>query len=129
VVDRPTTVSGDATELSPVTSTVSAQRHQASPDRGTRTAVHRHAVVTTVADPETVRESTPGGDGPAPSQGHLGAISGISTSGSGAPTGGGSMAFLPAGVAASSTALHRLPIATDVEVRRHDAEAPTVSPD
>jgi hypothetical protein len=130
-VDTPATtaMSGNATELSPVTSTVSAQRHHVSADRVARIVAHRHAVVATVAGPETVRESTPGGDGPAPLQGHLGAISGISTTGSGAPTEGGSAAFLPAAVAASSMAFHRLAIATDVEVRRHDAEAPTVSPD
>jgi hypothetical protein len=128
-VDRPAAVNGNATELGPVVSTVSAQRHHVSPDRITRIIAHRHAVVATVAGRETVRESTPGGDGPAPLQGHLGAISGISTTGSGAPTEGGSAAFLPAAVAASSMAFHRLPIATDVEVRRHDAEAPTVSPD
>jgi hypothetical protein len=122
-------VSGNATELNPVTSTGTAMRRHVSPDRVARTAVHRHTVLATVAEPETVRESTPGGDGPAPLQGHLGAISGISTGGSGAPPEGGSAAFLPAAVAAGSMALHRLPIATDVEVRRHDAEAPTVSPD
>jgi hypothetical protein len=122
-------VSGNATELDPVTSTGPAVRRHVSPDRVTRTAAHRHTVVATVAEPETVRGSTPGGDGPAPLPGHLGAISGISTGGSGTPTEGGSAAFLPAAVVAGSMAFHRLPIATDVGVRRHDAEAPTVSPD
>jgi hypothetical protein len=97
--------------------------------RGSRTITDRHVVVAESAMPETVRESTPDSDGPAPTQGHLGAVSGLSTGGSGVPTGGGSAALRPAAVAASSMAIHRLPIATDVEVRRHDAEAPTVSPD
>ena len=82
-----------------------------------------------VARPETARESSPGGDGPAPLQVQFRAISGLSTSGSGAPTEGGSAAFLPAAVAAGSMACHRLPIATGDRVRRYDAEAPTVSPD
>jgi hypothetical protein len=69
------------------------------------------------------------GTGPAPLQMHLGVVSGIPTTGSGAPTGGGSAAFLPAAVAAGTMAFHRQPPATDVEVRRHDAETPTVSPD
>ena len=94
-----------------------------------RTVVHRHRVTATAIEPEAVREPTPGGDGPAPLRVHLGAVSGIPTTGSGAPTEGGSAAFLPAAVAASSMAFHRLPIATDVKVRRNDAEAPTVSPD
>jgi hypothetical protein len=101
--------------------------HQAR--RGSRAVVERHVVVAEAATPDTARESTPDGDGPAPAQGHLGAVSGLSTSGSGVPTGGGSAALRPAAVAASTMAIHRLPIATDVEARRHDAEAPTVSPD
>ncbi len=70
--------------------------------------------------------TTPGGEGPAPLQVHLGA--GISTSASGVPTEGGSAAYLPAVVAGDPVA-HRSPAATDVDVRCHDAEAPTVSPD
>jgi hypothetical protein len=88
----------------------------------------RHPATVTAAAPGTVRDTTPGGDGPAPLQVHLGALSGISTSGPGAPTEGGSPAYLPAAVAGNTVA-HRLPNATDVGVRRHDAEAPTVSPD
>ena len=87
----------------------------------------RHAVAVPAAAPDTVRHTTPGGDGPAPLQVHIGA-SGISTSASGAPTEGGSAAYLPATVAADPVA-HRSPNATDVGARRHDAEAPTVSPD
>jgi hypothetical protein len=129
VVDRPAVVSSSPTEILVPESIVPELRHSVSPDRGTRTIAHRHVVAAEAATPETVREDTPGGDGPAPLQVHLGAVSGISTGGSGAPTEGGSAAFLPAAVAASSVAFRRLPIATDVEVRRHDAEAPTVSPD
>jgi hypothetical protein len=95
--------------------------------RGARARADRHAAE--AAPPEMARESTPDGDGPAPAQGHLGGVSGLSASGSGVPTGGGSAALRPAAVAASSMATHRLLIATDVEVWRHDAEAPTVSPD
>ena len=79
--------------------------------------------------PDTVRENPPGDDGPALLRVYLGAISGISTSASGTPMEGGSAAFLPAAVAGSTMAVHRLCGATDVEIRRHDAEAPTVSPD
>jgi hypothetical protein len=83
----------------------------------------------TAAAPGTVRDHTPGGDGPAPLRGHLGAVSGIPTSASGAPAEGGSMAVLPAAVADDATARCGLRDATDVEARRHTAEAPTVSPD
>jgi hypothetical protein len=88
----------------------------------------RH-VVAEATEPGVIRENPPGDNDPAPMQGHYGAISGISTTGSGAPTEGGSAAFLPAAVAAGTMAFHRLPRATDVEVRRLIAEAPTVSPD
>jgi hypothetical protein len=89
----------------------------------------RHPATVAASAPDTVRENPSGGDVPAPLRVYLGAVSGISTSASGAPTEGGSAAFLPAAVASSTMALHRLCGATDVEVRRHDAEAPTVSPD
>lgn len=91
-------------------------------------AVDRHPAAATAADPETVSE-TSGGDGPAPLRVHLGAANGVPASGPSTATEGGSSAFLPAKVADSTVACHRLPITTDVEVRRHDAEAPTVSPD
>ncbi len=90
-----------------------------------RTARHPAAVTATVRD--TVRDTRPDGDGPAPLQVHLGA-SGISTSASGAPAEGGSAAYLPSTVAGDTVA-DRSPNAADVGVRRHDAEAPTVSPD
>jgi hypothetical protein len=120
-----------AVQTGPAPSTVATAdlpnvRHAAAP---ARTALHPHPVSRTVAGPETVRETPYDGDGPAPLQVHLGAVSGLSTGGSGAPTEGGSAAFLPAAVAASSMAFQRLAQPTDVEVRRYDAEAPTVSPD
>jgi hypothetical protein len=94
------------------------------------THAHRHAVPhRAVAAPATTSEDLPGGDGPAPLRLHLGDVSGTPTSGSGTPTEGGSAAFLPAAMASSTMACQRLPIASDVEVRRTDAEAPTVSPD
>jgi hypothetical protein len=129
VADRPAAVSGSLTATLPPESAVPGKRHGVSPERESRTIADRHVVTASAGTPETVRDSTPDGDGPAPMQGHLGAISGLSTSGSGVPTEGGSAALRPAVVAASSMAFHRLPIAADVEVRRHDAEAPTVSPD
>jgi hypothetical protein len=91
-------------------------------------AADRHYAAARADEPETVQE-TPGGDGPAPLQAHLGAVSGIPTSGSGAPTEGGSAAFLPVAVGENAVASHRLARATDVEARHHDAEEPTVSPD
>ncbi|BCJ53208.1 hypothetical protein Asp14428_46830 [Actinoplanes sp. NBRC 14428] len=88
-----------------------------------------HPAAPAVAVPETVREK-PDGDGPAPLRVNLGAANGFPVSGAGTATDGGpSAAVLPSAVADSTMACHRLPLATDVEVRRHDAEAPTVSPD
>ena len=91
-------------------------------------AADRHPAAVTATEVETVSE-TPGGDGPAPLRVHLGAANGVPASGPVTATDGGSAAFLPARVADSTVACHRLPIVADVEVRRHDAEAPTVSPD
>ena len=92
----------------------SPTRHRAAADGGR--AGRRSATHPAVTDPRPLRV-------------HLGASAASPTTGSGTPTEGGSAAFLPAAVADSTMACHRLPIATDVEVRRHDAEAPTVSPD
>jgi len=94
-------------------------------------AHHRHRFAPATRVPATASEENPGGDVPAaPLQLHLGDVSGTPpTSGSGTPTEGGAPAFLPAAIADSTMASHLLPIASDVEVRRHDAEAPTVSPD
>ena len=97
---------------------------------GSARAVHRQdAVSVATAEVPTVSEGTPRGDTPADGQLHLGMVSGTPTTGSGTPTEGGSAAVLPAAIADGTMARHRLPIASDVEVRRYDAEAPTVSPD
>lgn len=94
-------------------------------------AHHRHRVASAAHALAAAAEENPGGDVPAaPLQLHLGDVSGTpTTSGSGTPTEGGAPAFLPAAIADSTMASHLLPIASDVEVPRHDAEAPTVSPD
>jgi len=89
---------------------------------------HRHHTAVEADAPEAVR-AAPAGNGPAPLQGYLGVISGIPAVGSGAPTGGGSAAFLPVAVGEHAVASHRLPPVAGVEARHHDAEAPTVSPD
>jgi hypothetical protein len=91
-------------------------------------AVDRHPAAVRAAAPETVRDA-PGGDGPAPLRVHLRAAKGIPASGSGGATEGGIAACVKAVAADTTMACHRLPIATDVEVRRCAAEAPTVSPD
>jgi hypothetical protein len=87
----------------------------------------RHTAATT-ARPDSVRPA-PGSPDPVPVRAHLGAVSGIPASGPGSPSEGGCAATVPAAVVAGTVACHRLPIATDVEVRRYDAESPTVSPD
>ena len=88
----------------------------------------RPLTATLAGTPDSVRE-TPDGDGPV--RVHLGAANGAPASGSGTTTAdsGPSAAVLPPAIADSTVACHRLPIATEVEVRRHDAEAPTASPD
>ena len=107
--------------------------HQAGHDSVTRATFEgkRHSMVTErSADTATAAPgSTPGGDQNTPQPVQLGALSGISTSASGAPTEGGSTAVLPAAIASGSVATHGLRQTADVEARRHDAEAPTVSPD
>ena len=92
---------------------------------------HRHrAGRPAVAERAAASEDQPGGDGPAaPLQLHLGDVSGTPTSGSGTRTDGATAAFLPATIANSAMACHLRPIVADVRARRHDAEAPTVSPD
>jgi hypothetical protein len=94
-------------------------------------AHHRPHVASAADVPAAAAEGNPGGDVPAaPLQLHLGDVSGTpATGGSGTPTEGGAPAFLPAAIADSTMASHLLPIGSDVEVSRHDAEAPTVSPD
>lgn len=87
----------------------------------------RHPDADSAATRGPVRE-TPDGDGPV--RVHLGTANGAPASGSGPTTDGGpSAAVLPPAITDSTTACRRLPIATEVEVRRHDAEAPTASPD
>lgn len=92
---------------------------------------HRHRTARpAVTEGATAGEASPIGDEPAaPLQLHLGDVSGTPTTGSGTRTEGGSAAFLPAAIVSSAMASHPLAIVSDVEVRRHDAEAPTVSPD
>lgn len=95
-------------------------------------AAHRRpAVASVTADgPVPNRRDTPRGDGPAgPLRPYLGDSGGSAATGPATPTEGGCAAFLPAAIADSTMACHPLPIATDVGARRHDAEAPTVSPD
>ena len=112
----------------PRAATVVKHKKAASTPSAHRQRVVAHAVT---AEPATVPEDLPGGDGPAaPLRMHLGDVSGTPTSSwSGTPTEGGSAAFLPAAIVSSTLACQRLPIVSDVEVRRCDAEAPTVSPD
>jgi hypothetical protein len=91
---------------------------------------HRHRTHRPAAtERATASENAPGGDGSTAPQLHLGDVSGTPTSGSGTRTEGASAAFLPDATANSTVACHLLPIATGDQVRRHDAEAPTVSPD
>jgi hypothetical protein len=143
--DSPTTT--EVPRHAPVTTSASNQIHTTLPARATASrametprhvkvvslpsAHHRHRVVSANHTPAAVREENPGGGVPAaPLQLHLGDVSGTpATSGSGAPTEGGAPAVLAAAIADSTMASHLLPIASDVEVPRHDAEAPTVSPD
>ena len=91
---------------------------------------HRHRTARpAVTEWATASEDSPGGDGSTAPQLHLGDVSGTPTSGSGTRTEGASAAFLPDVIANSTMACHLPTIATDDQVRRHDAEAPTVSPD
>jgi hypothetical protein len=94
-----------------------------------RSHVHRNVSAARPAVPETIREDLPVDDGPAPMRMNLGAVSGIPAGGPGASPEFGSAAVLPARFANGAVRNHLRPLATDVEVRRHDAEAPTVSPD
>lgn len=111
----------------------SAKAGPVSDGTGTRT-VRRHSVGAVDRTDGSTAART--GTDPAPERpervplrAHLGCGSGVSTSGSGSPSDGGAFATVASSVAGSTVAYHRLPITTDVAVRRHDAEAPTVSPD
>ncbi|BCB85902.1 hypothetical protein [Phytohabitans suffuscus] len=66
---------------------------------------------------------------PAPLRAYLGAGAGIPAGGPGSHAEGGGFAVVPSAVVESTVAFHRLPVTTDVAVLRHEAEAPTVSPD
>ncbi|GAA2680651.1 hypothetical protein [Actinoplanes palleronii] len=94
-----------------------------------RSHVHRHAPAARPVASVAIRETVPDGDGPAPARMNLGAVSGVPAGGPGASTESGSSAVLPGGIVNGPVACHRCPVAPDVDARRHDAEAPTVSPD
>lgn len=130
----PAAAAGRIADVVPVTTPAGArqlivtERHAPHRSSSVLNRMEDRAVVAAATD--TLRDTTPGGgDLPASPRVQFGALSGISTSASGAPTEGGSAAFLPAAVASGVMASHQLLRATDVEVRRFDAEAPTVSPD
>ena len=121
----------DAVRTVPLVRASSPRVHQAL--RGGRSIKHskaahrRSAVASATADgPVPDRRD----DGPAaPLRPYLGESGGSAAMGPATPMEGGCAAFLPAAIADSTMACHPLPIATDVDARRHDAEAPTVSPD
>jgi hypothetical protein len=125
----PTTATTRTAPADPVTVTGYRTTSTNGPDTTRRYAdVDRHTAATT-ARPDSVQPA-PGSPEPVPVRVHLGAVSGIPASGSGSPSeGGGCSAVVPAAVVAGTVACHRLPVATDVDVRRYDAESPTVSPD
>ena len=90
-------------------------------------AAHRRpAVASATADgPARDRRNTR----QAPLRPHYGESGGSAALGPATSMEGGCAAFLPAAIADSRMARHPLPIATDAGARRHDAEAPTASPD
>lgn len=79
--------------------------------------------------PETLHRDLPGDEVPAPRRMYPGAVNGIPAHVPGASPEFGPLAVLPARVARGAVDDHRLPVAADVEARRNDAVAPTVSPD
>jgi hypothetical protein len=116
----------------------SAPRDFASSRRAkaeSRNHVHRRVPAARPAPAETVRERNPVNDGGNPGDGNnparmnLGTVSGIPANGSGASPEVGPVAVLPARVVNGTVDNHRFPVAADVEARRNDAVAPTVSPD
>jgi hypothetical protein len=123
-----------AEQLAAVSDSTRASRAPAGDKRaryaeaGSRSHVHRRVPAARPATPETIREGRPG-DGPEPVRMNLVAVSGIPASGPGASPEAGSAAVLPARIVNGAVDDHLRRPATDVEVRRHDAEAPTVSPD
>lgn len=128
-----TAATGSAPALGVPAPGVTAEGDTVSPSgsarQGQTIVADRTPTAATAAAPGTVRDDTPGGDGPAPLRGQYGAVSGVPASVPGAPAEGGSNAVLPAAVAHDAMARSGLRDATDVDARRHTAEAPTVSPD
>jgi hypothetical protein len=92
-----------------------------------RSRVHRHLPAARPA-PEAAPD-VPGDDGSVPGRANLRAVSGIPAGGPGASPEAGPSAVLPARLTNGSVDDHRLPVVAGVETRRHDAEAPTISPD
>ncbi|MEV6303712.1 hypothetical protein AB0M02_30185 [Actinoplanes sp. NPDC051861] len=116
---------GNSTQVSRTTAAVKRIRH-AETTPGSH--VQRHIPALRPVTPETIREEPPG-DGPEPVRMNLGAVSGIPAGASGSSPEVGSAAVLPARVANGAVDFQLRRPAPEVEVRRHDAEAPTVSPD
>ncbi|BBH65476.1 hypothetical protein ACTI_21610 [Actinoplanes sp. OR16] len=94
-----------------------------------RNHVHRRVPAARPAPAETVRKERPVDDGHTPARMNLGTVSGIPASGPGASPEVGPAAVLPARIVNGAVEGHRFPFAADVEARRNDAVAPTVSPD
>ncbi|MEU4692081.1 hypothetical protein [Actinoplanes sp. NPDC023714] len=109
-----------------------APRGESSPRRAkaeSRSHVHRRVPAARPAPAETVRQEEPVDDGHTPARMNLGTVSGIPAGGPGASPEVGPAAVLPARVVNDAVDGHRFPFAADVEARRNDAVAPTVSPD
>jgi hypothetical protein len=98
------------------------------------TSVHRYEAGTELSATGTPEPRTGGGNlpdrpYPAPLRGYIGVGTGTPASGLGSHMEGGAFAVVPSSVVQRAVATHRMPVTTDVEALRHDAEAPTVSPD
>ncbi|MFC7528959.1 hypothetical protein [Actinoplanes sp. GCM10030250] len=122
---EPLAATSDSTRVS---RTPAAAKRIRYAEADSRSHVERHVPAARPAAPETIREDQPG-DGPEPVRMNLGAVSGIPAGGPGASPEVGSAALLPARVVNGAVDHHLRRPAPEVEVRRHDAEAPTVSPD
>jgi hypothetical protein len=90
-------------------------------------AAHRRPAVASATADGPVRDRR--GTHRAPLRPYHGESGGSAAMGPATSMEGGCAAFLPAAIADSTMACHPLPITTDAGARRHDAEAPTVSPD
>ena len=101
-----------------------------APSRGSeaqlRTHAHRHLPAARPA-PERTRSVMAGHSGSVPGRMSLGAVNSLPAGAPGAEA--GSTAVLPARPASGAVDSRLLRLVTDVEARRHDAEATTVSPD